>query len=98
MCAIVGWSGTLKRGQWRQVHRLLTELLIASSCRGTDSTGFATLGGGDGVLVDKRPVPSTVFTATSGAWKRLSKPTCLIAHCRAASHGAPDTGDNRNNH
>lgn len=98
MCAIVGWAGQAKRGQWRQVHRLLSELLVVSAVRGTDATGFAALDSRDGFTFDKRPVPSHTFVTSSPSWDRLLYPSCLIAHCRAATHGAPDTGDNRNNH
>ena len=98
MCAILTWAGRLKRGQWRPVHQLLTEMLVASACRGTDATGFAALDRRHGFIIDKRACPSYVFAATSPAWAGLSYPSCLIAHCRAATHGSPHTGDNRNNH
>ena len=98
MCAIVSWAGRAKRGQWRQVHRLLSEMLIASACRGTDATGFAALDRLGQMVADKGPVPSRTFVRTSTAWGRLSYPSCVVAHCRAATHGSPHTGDNRNNH
>jgi glucosamine--fructose-6-phosphate aminotransferase (isomerizing) len=96
MCAIVGWSGKAKRGQWRIVHRLLTELLAASAVRGTDATGFAAIDGKQGFIARKRDVRSPVFVASDAAWNRLSYATCLIAHCRAATHGTPR--NNANNH
>jgi glucosamine--fructose-6-phosphate aminotransferase (isomerizing) len=96
MCAIVGWSGKAKRGQWRIVHRLLTELLAASAVRGTDATGFAAIDGKQGFIARKRDVRSPVFVASDAAWNRLSYATCLIAHCRAATHGTPR--NNTNNH
>ena len=98
MCAIVTWVGRAKRGQWPTVHRLLGELLVASSCRGTDATGFAALDGRGGFVADKQPLPSKTFVHKSAAWRALSSPSCLVAHCRAATHGSPHTGDNRNNH
>lgn len=98
MCAILGWSGRLKRGQWRRVHRLLTELLAISASRGTDATGFAALDARRGFVSDKRPVPSRRFAATNAAWNRLSYPSCLVAHCRGATHGSPHAADGRNNH
>ena len=96
MCAIIGWAGKAKRGQWRIVHRLLTELLAASAVRGTDATGFAAIDGKMGFVTDKRAVRSPVFVASNAVWNRLSDATCLIAHCRAATHGTP--GNNDNNH
>jgi len=96
MCAIVGWAGNLERGQWRMVHRFLNELLIASAVRGSDATGFAAIDRKHGFVSDKRAVRSPVFVASNAAWKRLSNPSCLIAHCRAATHGSPR--DNQNNH
>lgn len=98
MCAIIGWAGTCKRGQWRQIHNLLTNMLVVSESRGTHASGFAAIDAKRGFVVDKRPVPSRVFVALSTKWRRLSKASCLIAHCRAATHGSPRTGDNRNNH
>ena len=98
MCAIITWVGKAKRGQWPTVHRMLGELLMASSCRGTDATGFAALDGRGRFVVDKQPLASKKFVATSTAWRALSSPSCLVAHCRAATHGSPHTGDNRNNH
>ena len=98
MCAILGWSGRAQRGQWRLVHRLLHELFIASVVRGGDASGFAAIDRQGQLLTQKCPVPSTLFASASAAWARLSYPSCVIAHCRAATHGRPDTGDNRSNH
>ena len=98
MCAIISWAGRTKRGQWRQVHGLLTEMLVASACRGTDATGFAALDRQGRLITDKAPVQSRTFIRVSPSWGRLSYPSCVVAHCRAATHGSPHNGDNRNNH
>ena len=98
MCAIVSWAGKAKRGQWRVIHRLLTELLIVSEVRGTDAAGFAAVDRHGEIVMDKRPLRSRVFASKSVEWNRLFSPSLLVAHCRAATHGSPHTGDNRNNH
>jgi glucosamine 6-phosphate synthetase-like amidotransferase/phosphosugar isomerase protein len=101
MCAITGWAGHLKRGQWNLVHHLLTELFVTSAVRGGDAAGFAAIQPGpkgQRLVTDKRPVPSTLFAATSPAWAKLRSPSCVIAHCRAATHGSPHAPDNMNNH
>jgi glucosamine 6-phosphate synthetase-like amidotransferase/phosphosugar isomerase protein len=99
MCAITGWSGKLRRGQWKQVHLVLHELFKASAVRGGDAAGFAAIEsteGGTRLVTDKRAVPSTLFAATSPAWRRLRRSSCVITHCRAATHGHPSRA--RNNH
>jgi glucosamine 6-phosphate synthetase-like amidotransferase/phosphosugar isomerase protein len=96
MCAILGFAGRLKRGQWPLVHRLLTDLFVASAVRGTDAAGFAALDSSGRLVTDKAPVASTLFAATSREWNRLRSPSCVIMHCRAATHGSPR--DNKNNH
>ena len=101
MCAILGFAGRAKRRQWPLVHHLLTELFAASAVRGGDAAGFAAIQSGSKgkrLISDKRPVPSTLFAATSLAWAKLRSPSCVIAHCRAATHGSPDAPDNMNNH
>lgn len=98
MCAILTWAGRARRGQWPEVHDLLTEMMIASACRGTDASGFAAIDKRGKLIADKAPMRSSRFVAVSMAWSRLSSPSCLIGHCRAATHGSPQTGDNRNNH
>jgi len=101
MCAILGFAGHAKRGQWRLVHHLLTELFVASAVRGGDASGFAAIHSGKKgkrLVTDKRAVPSTFFAATSFEWGSLRGPSCVIAHCRAATHGSPHTPGNINNH
>jgi glucosamine 6-phosphate synthetase-like amidotransferase/phosphosugar isomerase protein len=98
MCAITGWSGRAKRGQWRIIHRFLTELLSASAVRGTDATGFAAIDGKKGFISEKRAVRSPAFAASNAAWNGLSYATSVIAHCRAATHGSPSNNDNNHPH
>lgn len=98
MCAIVCWAGQVKREQWPQVHELLEAMMLASVCRGTDSSGFAAITSRGRFVWDKQPLASDLFVCASRRWHRLPASACLIAHCRAATHGCPRTGDNRNNH
>jgi glucosamine--fructose-6-phosphate aminotransferase (isomerizing) len=80
------------------VRRLLHELFVSSSVRGTDAAGFAAVHGRGKLVTDKAPVAGPLFSATSRAWLTVTDSRCVIGHCRAATHGQPDTGDNRNNH
>ena len=101
MCGILGFAGHAKRGQWPIVHHLLTELFVASASRGGDAAGFAAIQSGKAgkrLVTDKRPVPSTMFAATSFEWATLRSPSCVVAHCRAATHGSPHAPNNLNNH
>jgi glucosamine 6-phosphate synthetase-like amidotransferase/phosphosugar isomerase protein len=86
----------MKRGQWRLVHALLNELMVASASRGTDATGFAALDRRAGFVYEKAPITSPLFAASSRAWNRLYYPSCVVLHARMATHGLPSR--NENNH
>jgi glucosamine 6-phosphate synthetase-like amidotransferase/phosphosugar isomerase protein len=98
MCAIFGYSGKCSPDDWHKVRRLLHELFVASAIRGTDAAGFAAIGSRGSIVTDKEPLPGPLFSATSKLWLTLPPSPCVIGHCRAATHGSPLTGDNRNNH
>jgi glucosamine 6-phosphate synthetase-like amidotransferase/phosphosugar isomerase protein len=98
MCAIFGYSGKCSPDDWHKVRRLLHELFVASAIRGTDAAGFAAIGSRGSVITDKQPLPGPLFSATSKEWLTLPPSPCVVGHCRAATHGSPHTGDNRNNH
>ena len=102
MCSIIGFGGTPRKGQWRQTHRVLHELFVASVARGRDATGFAALTAPlqgkrrQRVVTEKQPVAADLFVATSGTWAGLPRSSLLIGHARRATCGEPE--DNANNH
>jgi glucosamine 6-phosphate synthetase-like amidotransferase/phosphosugar isomerase protein len=106
MCGIAGYSGNSREGQWSETYTILRELFIASEHRGRDATGFAALTepldapNRQSVIVGKQPLTASRYVKTDDVWNGLARRRCcaIIQHVRAATHGAADTGDNRNNH
>jgi glucosamine 6-phosphate synthetase-like amidotransferase/phosphosugar isomerase protein len=104
MCSIMGMVGEPARGQWRQTHRFLTNLFVASQIRGEDATGFVavtrqTNGKGSGsVVTDKAPLAASDFVTRSAGWSRLraARANVVLGHCRLSTSGSPSV--NLNNH
>ena len=104
MCAILGFIGDVRRGQWGQTHLILHELLRASVVRGRDATGFAALtdpvrrSGRQRVIMDKQPLPANYYAATSFAWRTLPRCSVLLGHARFATSGTPTRDGNNHPH
>jgi glutamine phosphoribosylpyrophosphate amidotransferase len=56
MCGVLGWIGNPKH--WRDSHRLMVELAIASEERGTDAAGYAALTASGELLWRRQPGPA----------------------------------------
>ncbi|MGE5607931.1 MAG: class II glutamine amidotransferase [Bacillota bacterium] len=105
MCGIIGLVN-FSQEDWRQSHALLRALFLASESRGRDATGYvAQLHRMDEpfvgrTIVAKAPITASRFVEDNSVFRRLRHQRCsvFVGHVRAATHGAADTGDNRNNH
>src|SRR5450432_3000373 len=97
MCGIIAVIGKVREGDWRETHALLSELLIQSTERGLDATGFAAITSSldrpfnHRLITSKAPQPADHFVSTNPFWKTLQRTRCcsVIAHVRAATHGSP---------
>lgn len=94
MCGIAGlhikpeYKGKIPAG------RLLDWLLVGIQPRGTDATGFLSVGFDNQVQLDKAPIKASDFIKKRKSIK--AEPQTILAHTRYATQGGPE--DNRNNH
>lgn len=104
MCGICGYVGQPPEGQWGQTYQLVTALLVEAEIRGRDATGFVAVTepskdpGLQGLVIDKRPIRSSLFVKVNNQWRSLARHRCttVLGHARLATNGTAK--DNINNH
>jgi glucosamine 6-phosphate synthetase-like amidotransferase/phosphosugar isomerase protein len=97
MCGVFGCIGDMDRPEWREAHRLLQALALASECRGTDAAGYAALTTRGALVWRRQPGPARgLFEGGEFAALRRRRVLMAIGHTRHATCGVPTC--NANNH
>jgi len=97
MCAVFGYVGKADRKRWRETHRLLRQLAIASEVRGKDAAGYAGIAQDGSVVWARQPGRAGVLFCSKQYGHLAGTPMAMfIGHARLATNGAP--AENGNNH
>lgn len=99
MCGITGFITSKDNSRnpevRKELHRIMTRLLLASQVRGHDATGVAQLNEYGDMMYAKQGITATEFVKKP-VWKAWKTSNILTGHTRSGTQG--DAKDNRNNH